>query len=144
MADSSAPHPDRSSRWCQAIESQPPGRRTRAHSRTATSASNQCHAWKTVTASAVPSGNGIASAPPRWLRSRAAVAGDSVPREASSASSMPSEGSTASTSCPSVASTRDPLPVPHPRSTTVSAVPGSGAPSIQVTVSPGHSGRTAS
>ena len=58
--------------------------------------------------------------------------------------SMPSEGSTASTSCPSATRAREALPVPQPRSTTRSAVPGAGDPSSQVIVAAGHSGRTAS
>ena len=42
----------------------PPGRRTRAISRSAGPWSNQWNAWAAVTTSALASGSGIASAPP--------------------------------------------------------------------------------
>ena len=91
-----------------ASASAPPGRSTRSISASAAGPSNQWKAWPTVTASALSSGSGIASAVP----SSARAAGPMAAR-------ISATGSTAITSQPSAASGRVSLPLPAARSTTV-------------------------
>src|SRR5665648_664687 len=101
MSDSSRDHSTSSERWCHPNESQPPGRRTRAHSAAATPASNQCHAWKTVTASTEPLSTGMSSAPPAMTEMRVATFFGRASSDIVSVSRIPSEGSMAMTSYPS-------------------------------------------
>ena len=99
-----------SSRTFQTSATRPPGRSTRAISRSAGPWSNQWNACAAVTTSTLSAASGIASAPP----STAVASG--TPR--AGASSISGSGSTAVTRCPSATRDRVSLPVPAPRSTT--------------------------
>ena len=120
------------SRLVQSTPSRPPSASTRAISGTACSGSNQCHACDTSTASAQPSGSGMASAWPSSTR----TPGD----RAASTRRIRSSGSTAAT-CPArPSSARVNRPVPAARST---ATPQAGGTS-QSTAAGAGAGRTRS